>query len=393
MKIKLTFLLYTLCFASLLNAQGGWMQRAAFPGAPRNQAVCFVIGNKAYVGPDGVNNDFWEWDQGTNIWTRRADFPDNTSQRSWLAGFSIGTKGYIGTGIALNGTLLADFYEWDQQTDTWTRKADVNPGRGYGVGFSIGNKGYISTGIGALSDTPNTMEYDPQNDTWTTMSLFPGGVRTSAIAAVMGGKAYIGTGTDSLNHEDFWEWNPIGDVWVQKANCGGGPRSSAISFVLGNKYYAGVGFDLANKNDLWEYDVNSNSWTQMASFPPGARSGAVAFSIGTRGYVALGDGNLDLWEFDPTGLFGIEDVSNNASFHVFPNPASGEFTLNLHAVQKSDLVLKIMNALGETVYSETQKDLAGEFTKRFDLGQYPKGLYMIEAVTGDTRKTRKLVMQ
>ncbi len=80
--------------------------------------------------------------------------------RSSAVGFSIGTKGYIGTGIRGGGDgwegnyyHLKDFWEWDQATNVWTRKADLEgSGRSNAVGFSIGTKGYIGTGIGWVEE-------------------------------------------------------------------------------------------------------------------------------------------------------------------------------------------------------------------------------------------------
>ena len=49
--------------------------------------------------------DFWEYDPSTNVWTQKADFGGGA--RSGAVGFSIGSKGYIGTGGA------NDFWEYD----------------------------------------------------------------------------------------------------------------------------------------------------------------------------------------------------------------------------------------------------------------------------------------
>ena len=40
--------------------------------------------------------DFWEYDPTANTWTQKADF--GGTARKNAVGFSIGTKGYIGTG-------------------------------------------------------------------------------------------------------------------------------------------------------------------------------------------------------------------------------------------------------------------------------------------------------
>ncbi|MBI4726765.1 hypothetical protein HY768_06025 [candidate division TA06 bacterium] len=42
--------------------------------------------------------DLWEYDTTSDTWTRKADFPGTPRDRA--VGFSIGTKGYIGTGAS-----------------------------------------------------------------------------------------------------------------------------------------------------------------------------------------------------------------------------------------------------------------------------------------------------
>ena len=89
--------------------------------------------------------DFWEWDQATNVWTQKANF-GGTSR--WQAvGFSVGNKGYIGTGINNLNQALKDFWEYDVLSNIWTQKSNFQGGlREAATGFSIGNKGYIGTG-------------------------------------------------------------------------------------------------------------------------------------------------------------------------------------------------------------------------------------------------------
>src|SRR5689334_16498368 len=100
-----------------INAQGTWTQKADFGGGIREWAVGFSIGTKGYIGTGGI--DFWEYDLATNIWTQKADF--GGSARDHAVGFSIGNKGYLGTGW---GAWLKDFWEYDPNANAWTRKAD-----------------------------------------------------------------------------------------------------------------------------------------------------------------------------------------------------------------------------------------------------------------------------
>ena len=134
---------------------GTGTQKADLPGGARNLAVGFSIGSKVYIGLGYFESnddptfykDFWEWDQATNVWTKKANYPGASTDGA--VGFSIGTKGYIETGINY-GTLHVtnEFWEYDPATDMWAEKSSVpgDYGRSYAVGFSIGTKGYIGTG-------------------------------------------------------------------------------------------------------------------------------------------------------------------------------------------------------------------------------------------------------
>jgi N-acetylneuraminic acid mutarotase len=117
---------------------GKWTQKEDFPGAARAYAVGFSINNaKGYVGTGntpgagntGLKKDFWEYDPGnteTGPWTQKADFAGVA--RDLDVGFSIGNKGYIGTGLINVDVLIQDFWQFDPGTSTgpgtWLQKAD-----------------------------------------------------------------------------------------------------------------------------------------------------------------------------------------------------------------------------------------------------------------------------
>jgi N-acetylneuraminic acid mutarotase len=106
----------------------------------------------------------WEWDQATDAWTQKADLPGNG--RASAVGFSVGNKGYIGTGYNNHTSFNSkkDFWEWDQSTNVWIQKANLaGVGRQSAVGVSIGNKGYIATGFGGNAGgyLQDLWEYDP----------------------------------------------------------------------------------------------------------------------------------------------------------------------------------------------------------------------------------------
>ena len=106
------------------RAQDTWTLKAIFGGSRRNGAAGFSVGGKGYIGTGSDLRDFWEYDPVTNVWRRKADF--GGTERESAVGFSIGSKGYIGTGHAsLFGGPQVDFWEYDPGTNLWTQKADV----------------------------------------------------------------------------------------------------------------------------------------------------------------------------------------------------------------------------------------------------------------------------
>jgi N-acetylneuraminic acid mutarotase len=291
-----------------------------FPGGVRYDAAGFSIGTFLYVGL-GYNDgdipmkDFWEWNQATGLWTRKADYPGNST--GGAVGFSIGKKGYIGTGSNRNTNgLTNEFWEYDPANNSWIQKASISgtSGRAYAVGFSIGNKGYIGTGF--LSDnilglySNDFWEWDQATNIWTKKADFPGNARSSAVGFSIGNKGYIGTGNnDKTSFKDFWEWDQASNVWTQKADFAGTPRLSAVGFSIGDKGYIGTGINFGTPvnfmKDFWEWDQKTNAWIQKSDFAGNARASAIGVSIGNKGYIGTGsDGNTnyafqDFWEYAP----------------------------------------------------------------------------------------------
>ena len=190
-----------------------WTQKAAFGGGLRAGAVGFSIGNKGYIGTgEDVSlyfNDFYEYDPGANKWTRMTDFGGTPRQDA--VGFSIGSKGYIGTGFyydGFSGIFFNDFWEYDPGSNKWTRMADfMGKPRLSVVGFSTGSKGYIGTGGDFSSIFNDFYEYDIGTNTCTRMADFIGTPRGAAVGLFNGNKGYIVCGaTFTVVVNDFWEF-------------------------------------------------------------------------------------------------------------------------------------------------------------------------------------------
>jgi hypothetical protein len=351
---KLFLLIYLALFAFSTKAQiaNTWTQKANFGGVGRANAAAFSIGTKGYIGTgNGFSSykDFWEYDPATNTWSQKATFAG--SAQSSTVSFSIGSKGYVGLGFnATNNTQTNEFWEYDPATNAWTQKANFGGTlRSRAVGFSIDTKGYIGLGqeVECNRFKNDFWEYNPSTNAWTQKANFGGTARIFSTGFGIGSKGYIGTGTDisSSDRDDFWEYNPANNIWTQKTTFPGGARNNATSFSIGNKGYLGLG---TLSSDFWEYDPSTNVWTQKANYGGGRRTSAKGFSIGTKGYIGTGFDNTgayknDFWEFSSQTSNSISSSTisplsycQNGTVSI-PFTATGTFIAgNIFTAQLSD---------------------------------------------------------
>ncbi len=261
-------------------------------------------GNNGDAPFRAFRQDFWEYDPVADSWTQKANFGGGL--RTQATSFSIGNKGYAGLGFNFAGSVsYNDFWEYDPASDSWVNKANfAGSPRSGTAGFSIGGDGYIVSGWDGFVGIPgiggpggyknDCWKYDTLAGNWTQIANFGTAGRVGAIGFGIGGKGYLGMGTDAElsplgNLTDLWEYDTLANSWSQKASFPAGGRNDAIGFSIGSKGYAGLG-DTAGSylSDFWEYDPILNAWAQKSSFSGGGRQYPVGINIGTKGYVGLG---------------------------------------------------------------------------------------------------------
>src|SRR5882672_12428100 len=112
---KILMLLFSMAFASYLNAQNAWKQITDFPGDPRTACSAFSFSNFGIIGAgyDGsvYRRSMYSYFPVSQTWFQIASIggdPGNGLERDVAAGFTLGTKGYIGTGQG-GAAFLNDF--------------------------------------------------------------------------------------------------------------------------------------------------------------------------------------------------------------------------------------------------------------------------------------------
>lgn len=311
-----------------------WVRKADFAnGLKRSSAVGFSIGTKGYIGTgDSPNatysNDFWEYNPANNTWTQKANF--GGVGRSEAVGFGIGTKGYIGTGYTNGTTYLNDFWEYNPATNIWTQKNNLGGvARKSAVGFEANGKGYIGTGKSSSDDLNDFWEFDPNFGTWTQKANVPG-ERIDAIGFGIGAKGYVGSGyylppilpigASGGTYNDFYEYNTITNNWIAKPDLPGAPRTGAVAFSMNGKGYFGTGHNsYGYLSDFWEFTPSTNSWVEKAAYGGSVRSDAVGFAINELGYIGTGYSP----GFGSQSDFWSYTVTINAPSYAQPIPSGG----------------------------------------------------------------------
>jgi hypothetical protein len=176
-----------------------------------NEGIVFSLNKKIYFGYKRdysySSSEFYEIDPSNNYSkTKTTDFP-GTLAASITSYFSVGNKGYV---------LFSDnnFWQFDGESHLWTRLNDF-PGaaRFRAISFVIGDYGYMGTGVNGATLFNDIWKYDPLLDSWTFVSSIPN-PRYYAVAITINGKAYIGYGIleypiyNNIDLFDFYEFDP-----------------------------------------------------------------------------------------------------------------------------------------------------------------------------------------
>ncbi|MCK9424077.1 MAG: T9SS type A sorting domain-containing protein [Bacteroidales bacterium] len=106
------------------------------------------------------------------------------------------------------------------------------------------------------------------------------------------------------------------------------------------------------------------------------------------------DGNIftpDLIEGAVKSATGI-GTTNLSAFSIYPNPNNGKFYLRFDP-GKTSVNIKVVNALGITVFEEKDINVAASHSKTMDLSNQPKGVYTLTVEDNRQVTTEKIVIR
>jgi hypothetical protein len=89
----------------------------------------------------------------------------------------------------------------------------------------------------------------------------------------------------------------------------------------------------------------------------------------------------------------LEGGTTINNLDVYPNPSRDIFNVTFTSEDAQDLEVRVLNIVGEVVYTENLEQFVGEYTKAIDLATYTKGIYFLEITTNNGVVNKKLILQ
>jgi hypothetical protein len=86
---------------------------------------------------------------------------------------------------------------------------------------------------------------------------------------------------------------------------------------------------------------------------------------------------------------GVEDFNTTPAFVVYPNPSRGIFNIDFKNEVKN---IKVVNILGEVVYSEDIDSSLSDTSKKIDLSSFANGIYIFNLTNDKGTSTYKVLL-
>jgi hypothetical protein len=100
-----------------------------------------------------------------------------------------------------------------------------------------------------------------------------------------------------------------------------------------------------------------------------------------------------LWGQPSANSIKIEGGTAIGNLDVYPNPSRDIFNVTFTSEEIQNLGVRIINIVGEVIYTEDLEQFVGEYNKQVDLATYTKGVYFLEIITNDGVVNKKLILQ
>jgi len=116
-------------------------------------------------------------------------------------------------------------------------------------------------------------------------------------------------------------------------------------------------------------------------------------TIFVRAMNTCGDGEIsDGYAVMVDNFTSVVELEDNNQLAIFPNPNSGEFTIELKGEDMGQLDIRIYDITGTLVYTESGFMANNGFSSKVNLSEYPQGMYFVKVSHDQGAFVRKLLL-
>ena len=151
-------------------------------------------------------------------------------------------------------------------------------------------------------------------------------------------------------------------------------------------------------------EVGATAWTfrsiTAAHIAAGGRNvGALTtgaeYEWGIRTFCGTGSTWKSPWESGPNFVAGSSArlAAPVTALEVYPNPSRDIFNVSFTSEEAQTINVKVVNVIGEVMYSESLEEFKGSYEQGIDLTGKAKGVYFLEITTNTGGINKKIALQ
>lgn len=153
-----------------------------------------------------------------------------------------------------------------------------------------------------------------------------------------------------------------------------------------------IGYEWKSFNmNTFTYDVNSDSKFYIKG------EDNTIYKLYFTEFEGSSTGNLTFKFEDVTQVLDIENIGENVSFGIYPNPVNNNkkvsIIFDVTKTSQEENNIEIYNLSGQKVLKTKLTTSQGFYNKEVDLSSLNSGVYMLKFTSGDYQKIKKIVVQ
>lgn len=158
-------------------------------------------------------------------------------------------------------------------------------------------------------------------------------------------------------------------------------EGNVLKFNFSNIMLPDTAQDEAHSHGYVKYSL-----APIQNLPPGTQLTNTAYIYFDYNAAIVTNTALNTIEF-PAGIM------NYSTYHlgVFPNPTNNSIDINFEDKRSENIYLKMMDIKGQIVYQEKEENFSGKYSKKVDLSNFSKGIYLLQIITDKETVQKKVI--